>query len=132
MDLSAGMLSAADNGLVGRLAQADLRALPVGSGRLDGIWCVAALLHIPEQDTVRVLHEFRRALRHAGSLALVTALGESSRFEVVPYAPDERRWFVYRRQDRLRVQLEATGFKIRMEDQVPGNRNWLTVLAQAN
>jgi SAM-dependent methyltransferase len=55
MDLSAGMLSAADNGLVGRLAQADLRALPVGSGRLDGIWCVAALLHIPEQDTVRVL-----------------------------------------------------------------------------
>ena len=131
MDLSAGMLSIAARGLVGRLAQADLRALPVDCGRLDGIWCVAALLHVPEQDTDQVLREFRRTLRHSGSLALVTALGESSRFEAVPYAPDEQRWFVYRHPDRLREQLRVAGFRIRMEDQAPGNRVWLTVLAQA-
>jgi SAM-dependent methyltransferase len=51
MDLSAGMLAIAARRLDGRVTQADLRRLPLVSGRLDGIWCVAALLHVPEDDT---------------------------------------------------------------------------------
>ncbi len=130
MDISLGMLAVAAERLSGRLAQADLRALPIASGRLDGIWCAAALLHIPEQDTDRVLSEFARTLRPSGVLALVTATGESSRFEEVPYAPDERRWFVYRSADRLREQLRLAGLAVRSESQVLGNRAWLTVLAE--
>ena len=126
MDLSAGMLSVAARSLGGRVAQADLRALPIRSGRLDGIWCSAALLHVPERTPPVCCREFRRALRSSGSLALVTALGDGARFEAVPYAPDERRWFVYRRTDRLRQQLREAGFDTRIEGEVAGNREWVT------
>lgn len=131
MDLSAGMLTVAARSLDGRVAQADLRALPIEGDRLDGIWCSAALLHVPEEHTTDVLKEFRRVLRSSGSLALVTALGDGPRFEAVPYAPDERRWFVYRHADRLRQQLRESGFNIRTEHEVVGNRKWATLLASA-
>ena len=132
MDLSAGMLSLAAGRLDGRVAQADLRALPLASGRLDGIWCVASLLHVPEERTDRVLRDFRRAVRPGGVLALVTALGDSSRFEDVPYAPGERRWFVYRSQSRLGEQLRLAGWTVRAQAEIPGKRLWLTILAQAS
>jgi SAM-dependent methyltransferase len=125
------MLAIAARSLGGRALQADLRAIPLASHQLDGIWCIASLLHVPEQDTDRVLLEFRRTLRHSGSLALVTALGESSRFEPVPYAPDEERWFVYRHADRLIKQLVAAGFHTRIEEQIQGDRLWYGVLAEA-
>ena len=131
MDLSAGMLSNAAETALGRLVQADLRALPIEDGRLDGIWCVAALLHVPERDTTQVLREFRRTMGRIGNLALVTALGESSRFEAVPYAPNEHRWFVYRRRDRLIEQVQKAGFSIEWADQAQGSRTWLTLLGQA-
>lgn len=66
LDVSAGMLSWADRALVPRLAQADMRALPLATDRLAGIWCVAALLHVEASCTVEVLSEFRRVLGPAG------------------------------------------------------------------
>jgi SAM-dependent methyltransferase len=131
MDLSAGMLEVAARSLAGRVAQADLRALPIAAGCLDGIWCSAALLHVPDDDTARVLQEFRRTLRRSGTLALVTAVGDSSRFEAVPYARGEERWFVYRDTDRLRQQLSEAGFIVQIEREVAGNRRWMTLLASA-
>lgn len=131
MDLSASMLAIAARSLGGSVAQADLRALPIRSSSLDGIWCCAALLHIPEDDTSGVLHGFRRALKPDGTLALVTALGDGHRLEPVPYAPGERRWFAYRHADRLGQQLRETGFRVRVDDVVASNREWITFLVEA-
>jgi SAM-dependent methyltransferase len=131
LDLSTGMLSMAATHLDGLVMQADLRALPLVSGRLDGIWSVAALLHVPEDDTDQVLRECRRAVRDTGVLALVTAVGDSTRFEDVPYAPGERRWFVYRRPQRLGEQLRLAGWDVRVQGQLARNRLWLTILADA-
>jgi SAM-dependent methyltransferase len=131
VDVSHGMLDVASQQLPGRVVRGDLRGLPLASGQLDGIWCVASLLHVPEPDTARVLGELRRTLRYSGSLALVTTLGEGQEFEEVPYAPGERRWFVYRQQPRLLEQLRGVGFTIEFETQAPGNRLWSTVLARA-
>lgn len=75
VDLSGSMLRLASTGLAGRVVQGDLRAVPLASASLDGIWNVASLLHVPEQGTGSVLREFRRLLRTEGVLALVTALG---------------------------------------------------------
>jgi len=63
-------------------------------------------------------------------LALVTAIGEGSRFEPVPYAPDEKRWFVYRQPDQLSRQLQDAGFRIGYSRVVEGNRTWRTALAE--
>jgi SAM-dependent methyltransferase len=123
VDLSAGMLDVARERLAGHLVQADLRRIPIGDGRLDGIWSVASLLHVPERDTAAVLGEFRR------TLALVTALGQGEQLEPVPYAPEESRWFVYRDPARLAAQLTAAGFVVRHQDQVQGSRLWFTLLA---
>lgn len=131
LDLSSGMLSVASERLPGRLIQGDLRALPLVSGQLDAIWNVASLLHVGEVDTPRVLREFRRVVRDHGTLALITALGDGDRFEKVPYAHDEQRWFVYRSEERLLGQLEHAGFHIESSEPVDGNRPWLTILASA-
>jgi SAM-dependent methyltransferase len=128
IDLSAGMLEVAAQHLGAHLIQADLRALPIASQHLDGIWNVASMLHIPEHDTVAVLTEFRRIMKPSGSFVLVTALGDASRHEAVPYASDESRWFVYRDPMVLRAQMTDAGFVIQHEKEVQGNRRWWTAL----
>ncbi len=130
IDLSAGMLAMATERLPHRLTQADLRALPIDTGRLDGIWCAASLLHIPEADTAAVLQEFTRILRRHGNLALITALGFETGFEPVHYVPGEKRWFVYRQRDRLEEQLHLAGFTINSAEEIAGSRRWFTVLAR--
>lgn len=131
VDLSTGMLRTAPALMHGRLAQADMRALPIGSGRLDGIWSCAAFLHIPEHHTATALAEFRRVLRVGGHLGLITALGRGARFEDVGYVPAERRWFVYRARSRFVSSVATAGFEVRAEEPIEGNRNWLAVLGRA-
>lgn len=131
LDLSFGMLSIAAERLSGRVAQADLRRLPVGPGLLDAIWCSACLLHVPEADTEIVLGELRTILRPSGCLGLITAIGRGSVFEPVPYAAGEVRWFVYRNRARLEHQLRRHGFTVTLADELAGDRHWFMVLAQA-
>lgn len=131
VDLSEGMLGVAAEHLGGHLVQADLRALPIASNRLDGIWNVASLLHIPEAHTTTVLAEFKRVMRASGSLVLVTAVGDGSRHEAVPYATDESRWFVYRIPEVLKDQMRMAGFEIQHEEEVQGGRRWWTALASS-
>lgn len=128
---AAGMLATAGRVLPGRLVQADLRSIPVASASLDGLWCRAALLHVPENQTMLVLDEIRRALRPGGHLALVTALGEGARLEPVPYAPGTERWFFYRRASRLREQLHVARLRILAATEEPASRHWFKVLAEA-
>lgn len=131
IDRSAGMLAVAAAALSGRLVQADLRSIPLTSGSLDGIWCCAALLHVPEGQTMAVLREIRRVLRPGGHLALVTAIGDGARLEPVPYAPGAQRWFFYRRADRLGEQLAAAQLRILTMAEERASRHWLKVLAAA-
>lgn len=131
VDRSAGMLAIAASALPGRVAQGDLRCLPLGGGSLDGIWCCAALLHVPHGQTMAVLREMRRVLRPGGHLALVTALGHGARLEAVPYAPGSQRWFFYRDADQLAEELPAARLRVLDMTRKPGSRDWLKVLARA-
>ena len=131
IDRSAGMLAIAARALPGRVLQGDLRFLPVSRGSLDGIWCCAALLHIPHDDTMTVLQEIRRVLRPGGHCALVTALGDGARLEAVPYAPGRQRWFFYRDPGRLTRQLKTARLPVLEAAREPGSRDWFKVLARA-
>ena len=131
IDLSYGMLELASKPMPGLVGQGMLQSLPLRDACMDAIWCSAALLHVPEQATTTVLREFHRVLRLGGRVALVTAVGEGESLEPVPYAPDERRWFVYREAARLRHQLVGAGFRVLFEDTKSGNREWLSLLAEA-
>jgi SAM-dependent methyltransferase len=129
LDRSAGMLAVAARALPGRVAQADLRSLPLATAALDGIWCSASLLHVPTGQTPAVLAEFARVLRPGGHLALATAVGDGTRLEPVPYAPQIRRWYFYRDPDRLRGQLAAAGLSVLTSAEQSSNRHWLKLLA---
>lgn len=133
VDLSLSMAALAVESLGGarRLALGDLRALPLHGAGVDAVWSSAALLHVPEADTSRVLSGVRRVLRPGGVLGLVTALGDGTREEPVPYAPEESRWFVYRDPDVLAAQLEAAGLHVLDRGEVAGNRRWGWFLARA-
>ncbi len=89
------------------------------------------MLHIPEQETLGVLHEFRRVMKTSGSLGLVTALGNGSAHEAVTYASDESRWFVYRNQASLINLMKEAGFVVQSEALIQGSRRWLSVLASS-
>ena len=130
LDRSAGMLTHAARALAGRVAQADLRSLPVASRSLDGIWCCAALLHVPQDETMTVLREMHRVLRQDGHVALITALGQGTRLEPVPYAPHTRRWFFYRDAAELDDQLRRAEFQVLARAEEPSSRHWVKVLAR--
>jgi SAM-dependent methyltransferase len=129
LDRSAGMLAVASRALPGRVAQADLRSLPLATAALDGIWCSASLLHVPDDQTPAVLAELVRVLRPGGHLALATALGDGARLEPVPYAAQVHRWYFYRDPDRLRGQLAAAGLRVLTSAEQSSNRRWLKLLA---
>lgn len=129
VDRSAVMLGVAARAMPGRLAQSDLRRLPLADGSVDGVWCCAALLHIPHGDTAAVLAETWRVLRPGGCFALVTAAGGKTALEPVPYAPAQRRWFFYRQAGDLREQLLAARLAPLRVSEEAGSRRWIKILA---
>jgi len=131
IDRSAGMLAHAARVLPGRVIRADLRRLPVASQSLDGIWCCAALLHVPHDQTMAALREMRRILRPGGCLALVTAVGEGARLEPVPYAPSTQRWYFYRTAAELTEQVRGARLGVLAMTEEITSRHWLKILACA-
>jgi ubiquinone/menaquinone biosynthesis C-methylase UbiE len=131
VDRSAGMLSVAAQRLAGRVVRGDLRRLPLAPAGLDGIWCCASLLHVPQDQTAAALAEMHRVLRPGGHLALITALGQGSGLEPVPFAPEVKRWYFYRQADQLTAQLPAAGLELLSVSEEVGNRHWLKALCVA-
>lgn len=128
VDRSAAMLAIAAGPLAGHVARGDLRDLPLASASLDGIWCCASLLHVPQDQTPTVLAELRRVLRPGGHLALITALGEGTGLEPVPFAPDVQRWYFYRQADELTAQLATAGLDVLSASEETSARHWLKLL----
>jgi ubiquinone/menaquinone biosynthesis C-methylase UbiE len=132
LDRSAGMLTIARQSLPRRVAQADLRYLPLADSSLNGAWCCAALLHVPHAEAAAVLAEIRRVLLDGGVLALTTAAGDGTRLEPVPFAPDQQRWFFYWQPDQLRNRVLAAGFRVLAMTQQSTHRDWVKILAVAS
>ncbi|HEU5427694.1 MAG TPA: class I SAM-dependent methyltransferase [Actinocrinis sp.] len=130
-DLSAEMLSAL--GTPG-LVRADMLALPIAAGALDGLWCSAALLHIARPMVPTALAEFARVLRPGGELALGVAEGVGERWETVPYdVPEQgelRRYYVLHSFADLSAQLEAAGFDVYEHWRRETHRQWLHLRAR--
>jgi ubiquinone/menaquinone biosynthesis C-methylase UbiE len=127
IDLSLGQLQA---GAVPGLVQADMRHLPLQSESVQGIWCWAALVHLPREVIPQALAEFARIARSGGSLTMSIAEGDGAGFEVAaPYGSDHRRWFTRYREPELTALLTAAGFSIRNLRRHRAYRDWLSVHA---
>ena len=127
-DLSQAMLTARD---VPGQVRADLRGLPLRDGVLDGLWCVAVLLHIPREQLPGALAEFRRVLRPGGRGVISVAEGDGEGWERYPFqdgVPD--RYFVYHPRAAFTDLLTAAGFEILWTACASTHRNWLTLHVQ--
>lgn len=128
-DLSIGMLTEARARARGDLARMDMRRLGFGDGRFDGVWCMAALLHLPKTEAPVALREMRRVLRPGGVLLLGLQAGDGEGWEPAPYGPVER-FFARYAPDEAAGLIRRAGFVIRhTEVNAGGNRAWLQFLA---
>jgi SAM-dependent methyltransferase len=127
LDLSEAMLRAGGHSGV---AQADMRALPLRDGCLDGIWCHAALLHIPHEYAPGVLAEFGRVVRPGGAVHLMVAGGDGEGWEPHGYGGDGLRWFAYHRLGPLTSLLGRAGFEVVESVSRTSHRAWLGVRAR--
>jgi SAM-dependent methyltransferase len=113
------------------VARADMRALPLAAGTVEGVWACASFLHVRQADAPGTLAEFARVLRPGGALALSVKRGEGT---VVGdgYDGDRRRFTLYEPDD-LRSLLSAAGFSlVELEaDEPDGDPDaWVTALAR--
>lgn len=126
-DLSLGQLRV---GAASSVAQADMRRLPLADAVVDGVWCRAALLHIPRTDVPAVLGEFARVIRSGGELCLSVAEGDGEGWEVAwHYASSSSRWFTYHRETELSALLAHVGFSVHRTQRNHTHRDWLSINA---
>lgn len=128
--------------------RADIREPPLKPASFDGLWSAASLLHIPVEQTISTLTNWRALLKSNGVLGLSTSLCEPENdlhsegwehgWEITPYESstqpntiDIQRWFVHRRHDDLIQQLASVGFTVSHTAEVVSHRRWLQVLARA-
>jgi SAM-dependent methyltransferase len=126
LDLSRAMLTA--GGLTG-VAQADMRALPLRTDSLAGVWCQAALLHIPHTQVPAVLAEMSRVCVRGGRLYLAVAEGDGETVEPPPSGGGLLRFFAYHRIDPMRELLAGAGFEVTAVRREAAHRQWLHINA---
>lgn len=84
----------------------DMRRLPVGSNAVDGVWCCAALLHVPRPQVPATLAEFGRVLVDDGVLFTSVMAGDDGGYH------RDGRYFERYRAPELREFLEEAGFGV--------------------
>jgi SAM-dependent methyltransferase len=124
-DLSHAMLAA--RAVTGQV-RADLRRLPLADGRLDGLWCVAVLLHVPRDLVPGALAEFRRVLRPGGRGVISIAEGEGEGWERHAHPGGEvERYFVYHPAEAFAALLADAGLDILDAGRRSTHRDWLAL-----
>jgi SAM-dependent methyltransferase len=126
-DLSHAMLTARD---VPGQVRADLRVLPLRDGALDGLWCVAVLLHLPRGMIPAALAEFHRVLRPGGRAMITIAEGEGEGWEKAPLDSSVQRYYVYHSREDFTRLLAAAGFEILWTGCASTHRDWLSLHLQ--
>ncbi|MBN1873723.1 MAG: class I SAM-dependent methyltransferase [Anaerolineae bacterium] len=111
-DLSYGMLAQARQIVQSPLVQMDMRNLPFCPAAFDGVWCNAALLHLPKCDVPRALAEFRRLLKPEGVLFISLQGGEGEGWEPLSYEHNAPRFFARYVPEEVMAMLAQCGFTI--------------------
>ena len=110
--------------------RADLHAIPLPDGSVDGAWAYCSLLHCPKKDMDHALIEIRRVLAAGGvcGIGLYEGTGEGYKD---PGNTGNVRWFSYFEADEVRELLERNGFEIFHEERIkPSSRHVLHFIAR--
>lgn len=113
MDLSINMLWIAKSlRRSGKFVQADLRMLPIQNNLVDGIWCVAALLHLKRTEIVRAFCEFRRVLKHGGVCYVQVKQGIGEETVTNNFSKGKERFFTYFEEEEIQNYSQMARMEI--------------------
>ena len=130
-DFSTGMLAQARKITACPLVQMDMLQLGFADQSFSGIWCNAALLHLPKAEAPQALKEMRRILFNGGILNLALQAGDGEQFETNPYEGGQgQRFFARYTQPEITIMLIANGFAVLEIAKVLTKRIWLRFVAQ--
>lgn len=113
------------------LLLADMCALPVRAGSLDGIWAAASLIHLRKADATRVIVELRHLVKPNGVFAATLTYGTKSRIKRQGWMPG--RYFARWRKAELARTLDRAGWTV-LSLRVVSNRErkgrWVNLIAR--
>lgn len=111
---------------------ADMRALPIRAGSLDGIWAAASLIHLPKRAVPSVLAALRHLVKPEGLLAATFTYGSNSRVKRTGWMPG--RYFArWRKKDELARTLRRAGWTVlslRVVSNQERKGRWINVIAK--
>ncbi|MDH5642456.1 MAG: class I SAM-dependent methyltransferase [Nitrospira sp.] len=113
------------------LVLADMRALPIRPGVLDGIWAAASLMHLSKPVARQVLARLRDAVCPNGLLAATVTHGWRSRVKQGGWMPG--RYFARWKKDELARALHRAGWEvlsIRVVSHRERKGRWINVIAR--
>ena len=133
VDLSLGMLREALDRVDAPFAQMDMDRLGLASGTFDGIWCNAALLHLPKEEISSALGEARRVLKPGGLLFASFKSGYGEGWEPRSYGEQAERFFAFYGKAELANLVMRAGFSILDAESSTGTgQSWLHILARSH
>ncbi|WP_255149014.1 class I SAM-dependent methyltransferase [Halorarius halobius] len=110
-----------------RFAQGDLRALPLATDSVDGVWAAASLLHVPREDVDAALSELHRVTRPGGALFASLKPGDGDEL-THGYGTDEGRYFVFHDPETFADRVRDAGFAV---DRLDVEADWFRLSATA-
>ena len=131
-DLSAGMLIEARRQTNNPLLQMDMCRPAFVPQSFQGIWCNAALLHLPKQVVPQTLSLIHRLLSPDGILFLTLQYGSGEGWEAWQHDKSFERFFARYQPSEAVAILTQGGFVIEKQSTQPSNNPiWLHFLATA-
>ncbi|MGB4069355.1 MAG: class I SAM-dependent methyltransferase [Nitrospira sp.] len=112
------------------LILADIRALPIRTDSLDGVWAAASLIHLPKRAVQTVLTELRHLIKPRGFFAATITYGSNSRIKRTGWMPG--RYFARWKKDELARALRRAGWTVlslRVVSNQERKGRWINVIA---
>jgi SAM-dependent methyltransferase len=131
-DLARGMLFQARIRVAGPLVELDMRSPAFRERCFDGVWCNAAILHLPVCEVPETLVRIRHILKHAGICFYSVQIGSGEDWEPQSYGEPAPRFFTRYRPGDFGSLLCGAGFAIVAYEESPESspRQWAHYLAR--
>ncbi len=129
-DLSLGMLREAQQVTQAALFQTNLLWQGFATSLFSGVWCIAALLHLPKALAPQALLEIRRILKPGGWLYLSLQKGDDEGFESASYGVPSERFFARYQPGEVQTLLLKAGFSLKEMGENVGSRHWIWFIAE--